>query len=124
MRGEDVEMGMYDYVRVQMKLPDVAYGKNIPKELNINENCLFQTQSMEKALNHYTIDPNGMLWSMEWNRVFWSGIMKFYTFDRWNHGVSEATVLGHWYEFKAELKKGVVQSCELIKREALSRERI
>lgn len=117
-------MGMYDYVRVQMQLPDVAYGKNIPKELIINDNCLFQTQSMEKELNYYTIDPNGMLWSFEWNRVFWSGVMKFYTFDRINYGVSEATVLGYWLEFKAKLKKGVVQSCELIKREALSRERV
>ena len=69
------------------------------------------------------MDSDGVL-STDGVPVGFSGIIKFYTFDRFNYGVSEATILGHWYEFRATLKKGVVQDCELIQKEALSRERI
>jgi len=116
-------MGVYDYLRVEMELPNVAYGKNVPEELVVNTNSLFQTKSLEKELRHYLLDSNGVL-STNGVPVGFSGVIKFYTFDRFNFGVSEATILGYWYEFKATLKKGVVQDCELIQKEALSRERI
>ena len=116
-------MAVYDYLRVDMELPTVAYGHNVPEELVINTNSLFQTKSLDKELKHYSLDTNGVL-RTNGEPVRFTGVLKFYTFDRFNFGVSEATILGHWYEFKATLKKGVVQSCELIQREALSRERV
>ena len=42
---------MYDYVRVEMRLPDVAYGH--PIELQLNANSLFQTKSLGNELKLY-----------------------------------------------------------------------
>mgnify|MGYP003319376994 CR=1 FL=1 len=116
-------MGVYDYLRVEMELPNVAYGRHVPEELVVNTNSLFQTKSLDKDLKHYLLDKDGVL-RTNGEPVKFSGVLKFYTFDRFNYGVSEATILGHWYEFRATLKKGVVQDCELIQKEALSRERV
>ena len=74
MHGEDVQKGVYDYLRVEMELPNVAYGHNVPEELVVNTNSLFQTKSLDFTLFKWLITTvtrsalSGCPWPVSWLR--------------------------------------------------------
>lgn len=88
-------MGMFDYVKCEMDLPDVD---------DLPTGNVFQTKSLDCRMELYTIDKLGHL-SVDGEYVFFEGVLNFYTGD---FGIEPNLYL--WWEYNAEFYHGVCTS--------------
>jgi hypothetical protein len=86
-------MGMFDYVRCELPLPDGLDLKHEYESRGFKEDKLFQTKDLDCLLDTYTITKDGRLKSSDEQDLNYDGWFVFYVLLPWEDDLRAYRVL-------------------------------